>query len=251
MRTIFLLLLLAGLLTSNAQTIGFKAGQLRNQRVSTAYQEKEESLKSLLLSKGVEISKLNIYIRVFKREKILEIYGKNKTSKKFQLIREYEICRNSGVLGPKRKEGDLQVPEGFYLVNDFNPVSNFYLSLGINYPNESDRILTDQLHPGGDIYIHGNCVTIGCMPVTDDKIQEIYLLAVEAKNNGQKEIHVDIFPAKLTNEALPGLTKEFPAHASFWENLKLGYDYFEKHKTIPAVKVDRKGAYIISKTSVS
>lgn len=103
----------------------------------------------------------------------------------FRLIKDYQICSLSGELGPKRQQGDLQVPEGFYWIDRFNPASNFYLSLGINYPNQFDRILGKSGELGGDIFIHGGCVTIGCIPITDDKIKELYLIAVEAKSNGQ------------------------------------------------------------------
>lgn len=230
-----------------AQNSGFKTNQLKNDRVATAYHEKEDKLKTLLAAKGINLSELNLYIRIFKQEKILELWGKNKLDKQFQLLQHYEVCMSSGVLGPKRKEGDLQVPEGFYLLNVFNPVSNFYLSLGIDYPNKSDKILGDKTHPGGDIYIHGKCVTIGCVPVTDDKIKEIYLLAVESKNNGQSSIHVDLFPAQLTNEALFALKKNYPEKLTgFWETLKPAFDYFEVNRTIPSVKTKANGKYIVS-----
>lgn len=113
----------------------------------------------------------------------------------------YPFCASSGILGPKRKEGDRQIPEGIYYINHFNPVSNFHLSLGINYPNPSDKILSDPAQPGESFYIHGNCVTIGCIPISDDKIKELYILAVEAYNNGQVKIPVHIFPDRLPNEA--------------------------------------------------
>ena len=85
-------------------------------------------------------------------------------------------------------QGDYQVPEGFYYINEFNPNSNYHLSLGLNYPNASDRILSDSLSPGGDIYIHGSCVSVGCIPVTDEQIEEIYIIASYAKASGQDYI---------------------------------------------------------------
>ena len=83
----------------------------------------------------------------------------------------------SGTTGPKRLQGDFQVPEGFYHINEFNPNSNYHLSMGLNYPNSSDRILSDSLRPGGEIYIHGSCVSVGCIPLNDDEIEELYLIA--------------------------------------------------------------------------
>ena len=102
----------------------------------------------------------------------MEVWIKEASKDYYVLLNTYDFCTTSGTLGPKRKEGDLQIPEGIYTINHFNPQSNFYLSLGINYPNASDKILSDPVHPGGDIYLHGNCVTIGCIPLTDDKIKE-------------------------------------------------------------------------------
>src|SRR5690606_11025729 len=103
-----------------------------------------------------------------------------KNGEKFTLVKTYPVCSSSGLPGPKRKKGDRQTPEGFYHIDRFNPQSAFHLSLGINYPNSSDKILGHS-DPGGDIFIHGSCVTIGCVPLTDDLIKEVYVLAVEAK----------------------------------------------------------------------
>ena len=88
------------------------------------------------------------------------------------------------------------MPEGFYYINEFNPRSQYYLSLGINYPNVSDKILSDSLRPGSAIYIHGSCVTVGCIPVTDQQIDELYILAAHAKSQGQDYIPVHIFPIR-------------------------------------------------------
>jgi murein L,D-transpeptidase YafK len=209
----------------------FKEQQLKFDRVKSAYEEKATAVKDLL--KGVR-GKYNIFLRAFKKEKELEVWIKTKDT--YSLLTKYDFCTTSGVLGPKRKEGDLQIPEGVYHINHFNPFSTFHLSLGINYPNTSDKILGDKKHPGGSIYIHGNCVSIGCIPITDDKIKELYILAVEAKNGGQSDIPVHIFPARNI--------EELPASA-FWNNLKTVYDDFEKNKKLRSVSVDKSGAYVV------
>jgi murein L,D-transpeptidase YafK len=142
--------------------------------------------------------------------------------------------------------GDNQVPEGFYYINRFNPNSNFYLSLGINYPNNSDKILSKSKNKGGDIFIHGNCVTIGCIPITDDHIKELYIYAIEAKCNGQENIPVHIFPTKLDDDGLKGLTQKYGSEKQlvlFWENLSAGYKYFEKNKDLPTITVGKNGLY--------
>jgi len=106
----------------------------------------------------------------------------------------------AGSLGPKRIEGDYQVPEGFYYISEFNPKSEFNLALKVNYPNQSDKLLSDSLRPGGGIYIHGSCITVGCIPITDGQIEELYLLAANAKSNGEDFIPVHIFPVRFDNK---------------------------------------------------
>jgi murein L,D-transpeptidase YafK len=225
---------------------GFKSGQLKNSRVKEAYQEKQKEVLEHLKKHNLNVSELEIFIRVFKNDKLLELWGRNR-NEKFVLLRKIEICASSGIPGPKREQGDSQVPEGFYVINTFNPNSNFYLSLGINYPNQSDRIFGNGKNPGGDIFIHGNCVTIGCIPITDDKIKELYIYAVEAGNNGQKNIPVHIFPTYLDKESLKKLKKQYSADGqllSFWENLSEGYNFFEKSKEVPKVTVQKNGTYL-------
>ena len=222
----------------------FKQTQLKYPRVKTAFDEKEGVVKSYFLEKGILYQNFNLFIRAFKKERTVEIWVKEMTQEKYELLKVYNFCATSGNLGPKRKEGDLQIPEGIYSINHFNPQSNFYLSLGINYPNASDKILSDRRHPGGAIYLHGNCVTIGCIPLTDDKIKELYVMAVEARNNGQEKIPVHIFPAKLSGAQLTNLRNDHPAVTSaFWENLKVVYDDFEATRIVKPVHVKPNGAY--------
>jgi murein L,D-transpeptidase YafK len=123
----------------------------------------------------------------------------------------------SGAMGPKRMEGDYQVPEGFYYINEFNPNSLYHLSLGLNYPNASDRILSDSSRPGNNIYIHGNCVSTGCIPISDVPIEELYYIASNVKAQGQDFIPVHVFPVRY--------------------NLKKSMDIsilLSKNKTLPA-----------------
>lgn len=224
----------------------FRDQQKKFERVRTAYQEKEASVRKAIENKSVDPNHFRILIRVFKKEGELELWAHSISTDTFCLVSTYRVCASSGTIGPKRKEGDGQVPEGFYYVNRFNPASNFYLSLGINYPNESDRILSDHRNPGGDIFIHGNCVTIGCIPITDDKIKEIYVMSVESKTNGG-DIPVYIFPCRMHETGMKYLESQRPGdkeQLSFWQNLKEGYDEFEKKKNILHFKVDKNGAYI-------
>ena len=224
----------------------FKAAQLRHSRVKNAYTEKEGQVKSYFKGGKFPAEGFHIFLRAFKQERTLEVWMKLKGDDEYSLLTQYEICATSGVLGPKRKEGDLQVPEGVYHINHFNPLSNFHLSLGINYPNASDKILSDRKNPGGAIYVHGNCVTIGCLPITDEKIKEVYVLAVEARHYAQEKIPVHIFPARLSDAGMEKLSADFPedpGRINFWRNLKPIHDAFEKNRKIPVIRINAGGQY--------
>lgn len=198
------------------------------------------SLKNDVLEFGAEPGSA-LFIRAFKMEKRLEVWLKKDST--FGLFRTYPICYVPGRPGPKRKQGDNQVPEGIYYIDRFNPESNFHLSMRVNYPNESDLYFADPNKPGGEIYIHGNCVSIGCIPIGDSKIEELYLLALDAADKGQQNIPVHIFPCRLEDEKLVDLIDSNFLHRAFWENLQPVYEYFERARTVPNVKVDAKGRY--------
>lgn len=229
--TLFTLLLSSTLMSATAQT-NFKVQQLKFDRVKTAYNEKWTVLKQFLKAGRIG-DEFNMLINAYKTEGKLEVWLKNRNDKTYSLFRTYDFCAHSGTIGPKLYEGDGQTPEGFYHITAFNPMSNFYLSLGINFPNSVDYARTGKdRSPGSDIYIHGNCVTVGCIPLTDEKIKEVYILAVEAKNAGQERIPVNIYPFKLTDGNLKKYTAQFPKQAGFWKTLQAGYLAFEKEKKL-------------------
>jgi murein L,D-transpeptidase YafK len=228
------------------QQTPFKESQLKNSRVKVAYEEKEQVVKVYFTQKSVDYKGFQLFLRAFKKEQVLEVWVKGHQKENFTLLHQYPFCSSSGVLGPKRREGDLQIPEGIYHINHFNPASNFYLSLGVSYPNASDRILSDAKHPGGAIYVHGNCVTIGCIPITDEYIKELYVMAVEAKNNGQQKIPIHIYPARLDEKGMQNLKTNYAAQPElirFWENLRPVFQYFETNRKLSVVKVNAKGLY--------
>jgi murein L,D-transpeptidase YafK len=239
-----ILLILSCFLAQGINSQDFKAEQNKFVRVREAYTEKETVLKRSFKEAQIPYPPKEIFIRIFKYDKILELWVRSEQADSFVLFKEYKICASSGKLGPKRRQGDYQVPEGFYTINEFNPFSNFHLSLGINYPNESDKTLGVKGNLGGNIFIHGDCVTIGCIPITNDCIKEVYLMAVEAKASGQKQIPVHIFPTRFDKGAWifqtyiddKGLTK-------FWNNLQIGYEYFESHKRLPTISIKKDGSY--------
>ena len=219
-------------------------------RPSEALQRKEDTLRKQFEAKKLKWPANFIYLRSFKYDSQLEVWVKNAVDEQFQLFKTYKICALAGTLGPKRMEGDYQVPEGFYYINEFNPRSNYYLSLGINYPNASDKILSDSLRPGSEIYIHGSCVTVGCIPITDQQIDELYILAAHAKNQGQDFIPVHIFPVRFnvprSVKFLENLTKDDPSLKKFADRMEDAFDYFDKYKQVPVVLIGEKGEYFVN-----
>ncbi|MEI6614216.1 MAG: L,D-transpeptidase family protein [Chrysiogenales bacterium] len=227
----------------------FKSEQQRQTRVREAYRVCGEKILKNLQSNGLQPHELEIYIRSFKQEMCLEIWGRKLGDSPMVLLATYPICDFSGTIGPKRCQGDGQVPEGFYCIDRFNPWSDFYLSLGINYPNFSDRILKTCQDPGGTIFIHGSCVTIGCIPITDPWIRELYIYCLEAKNSGQKKIPVHIFPSRLDQinyRRLQGTYFQQKEWLGLWEDLKTAYDLFKKKRTPPQIRFLPTGRHKIS-----
>ena len=259
MKNLWTLILFSGLLLSvSAQKNGtsfavvstsFLEYQKTLPRPAEALARKEDTLQKQFAAKKLVWPAKYIYIRSFKYDSQMEVWVKNDVKDPFQLFKTYRICALAGTLGPKRMAGDFQVPEGFYYINEFNPKSNYYLSLGLNYPNVSDRILSDSLQPGGDIYIHGSCVTVGCIPITDGQIDELYILAAHAKDAGQDFIPVHIFPirynVKRSSDYLNKLTKDDPSLKQFALRLEDAFDYFEKYRQLPVVMTNEKGDYVV------
>jgi murein L,D-transpeptidase YafK len=219
-------------------------------KVNDILSRRDDSLKQQFEEKGLKWPARFIYIRSFKYDSQLEVWVKQTVQEKYKLFKTYKVCALAGTLGPKRMQGDYQVPEGIYYINEFNPKSQYHLSLGLNYPNASDRILSDSLQPGGDIYIHGSCVTTGCIPVTDKQIEDIYLLAMHARDEGQDFIPVHIFPVqfkiKASNDYLNKYLKDFPEYAAMTNSLRQVYGYFEKTKEIPVILINKKGEYVVN-----
>lgn len=225
----------------------FTEQQLQAPRVSAAYQTYNQKLRNEFDEKGLTYPPQELYIRAFKGTNEMEIWVKNQSEDTFQLFKSYDICALSGSLGPKRWEGDRQVPEGFYFISDFNARSDFHLSMLLNYPNYSDLIMGNKHAPGSAIYIHGGCYTIGCLPMTDQGIKEIYTLSLVTKINGQNNIPVHVFPVRFNEASIGFLAKEYGndiEKQKFWLNLKVGYDYFENNKKILPVMYNQEGKYV-------
>jgi murein L,D-transpeptidase YafK len=233
---------------ANAQ-LPFIESQRSHSRVATAMRLKEDTLRRQFAAAGLQWPVKQMYIRSFKYDSQLEVWVRNNSKEPYKLFKTYKVCAMAGSLGPKRMEGDYQVPEGFYYINEFKPNSSYHLSLGLNYPNASDRILSDSEKPGGEIYIHGNCITVGCIPIQNNQIEELYILAAYAKTHGQDFIPVHIFPIRFNNkksfEYLAKTSKDDIELQRFAIRIKAVFDYFEEKKKLPLISVNKKGEYIV------
>ena len=239
---------------AHAQSIkAFREAQYKSPRVAKARAKYAATVKQLLEKAGLSTN-ANLFIRAFKHEKVLEVWAaKNEPNARFQLLKTYPVCEIAGTFGPKRTEGDDQVPEGFYVLDRFNPQSTYHLSMGINYPNASDQYFGKQPY-GSNIFIHGKCVTIGCLPLTDPLIEELYVLVLEANQVHQNGVPVHIFPCKFSAENRAEIVRAYQEFSEgtapskdllkFWDNLQEGYSYFERNKKLPKVSVAGNGKYV-------
>ncbi|MEO6289956.1 MAG: L,D-transpeptidase family protein [Ginsengibacter sp.] len=234
---------------SHAQN-SFVDEQKTSFKIAGVFNNKEEQLQKEFEAQGLQWPAKYVYIRSFKYDAQLEVWVKNSAKEKYKLFKTYKVCMQSGTMGPKRLQGDYQVPEGFYYINEFNPRSAYHLSLGLNYPNVSDRILSDSLRPGNGIYIHGSCVSVGCIPVTDNEIEEIYIISSYAKSGGEDFIPVHIFPfrynQKKSIEYFKTTAKSNPTLEQFALQLKSAFDKFEETRQLPLILIDKKGDYVIN-----
>jgi murein L,D-transpeptidase YafK len=185
-----------------------------------------------------------ILIRAFKKEAEFEIW-KQQADGQYTLLKTYPMCRWSGQLGPKVKEGDRQVPEGFYTITpgQMNPNSAYYLSFNVGYPNAYDRA---HGYSGGSIMVHGACSSAGCFSMTDEQIAEIYAVAREAFGGGQRAIQMQSLPFRMTPENLA--KHRFDPNMKFWKDLKEGSDQFEVSKQETKVAICAR-RYVFGQTS--
>jgi murein L,D-transpeptidase YafK len=223
----------------------FKRLQLKNKNPRIAYQEKEGLVKQLILDNNIDYASLEVLFRVIKKEQILEVWAKDRTKTlKFKLIKTYKLCVDKN---PDTLRGiDLLVPESFYYIAKFHPAEPYFIRMEVNFPNESDR---KRGRSGGDIAVHGGCYSTYCTPFTDEDIKEIYIFAAEAKSKGQKHVPVHNFPFRMTDENTEKYKKD-PRYVNDikritnWDNMKYGFQYFEKNKTLFDFDVDEKGKYL-------
>lgn len=228
---------------AGARPSEFEVSQRKNARVEEAFDTHRVDVERAFRKAGAAWPPVGLFLRAYKLEGRLELWARARGGEGLVEVKRFPVCASSGVLGPKAVSGDLQVPEGVYRVDRFNPRSRYHLSLGIDYPNAVDRARAAGRPPGGDIFIHGNCVTIGCLPIEDRPIEWLYVAAVMARG-GQvgQVIDVHIFPCRFgTGTCEQELARHSAELQTFWDTLRPIHAAFESDKVLPKVTVDARG----------
>ncbi|MSP56373.1 MAG: hypothetical protein EXR69_12340 [Myxococcales bacterium] len=201
--------------------------------------KRRPTVQALFDATGVHYPPTSLLLRAYKAEGELEVWAAD--SGPLQRIATWGICAASGEPGPKRREGDGQVPEGFYTLDIYNPYSSYHLSVRVSYPNASDRLRGTAGHLGGDIYIHGDCASIGCLAMTDERIEELWQIVTAVHDKG-KTVYVHMLPARDIRGAIAA--GQFPQHTAFWSNLLEGDTLFRKELRVPVVSFAKDGTYL-------
>lgn len=172
-----------------------------------------------------------VYLRIFKEESELEVW-KARPNGRYALIKTFPVCNWGGTLGPKRTQGDLMSPEGFYRITPgaMNPNSKYHLALNVGYPNALDRSLG---RTGSYIMVHGDCKSVGCFAMTDKQIEEIYAFVRDSLAAGETSVPIHIFPFRMTAANMKRHADN-PARDT-WEPLKEAYDDFARTREPPRI----------------
>jgi murein L,D-transpeptidase YafK len=216
-------------------------------RVAAAYKERWGEASAKLKAAGINPNAaFDVHFRTYKQEMEVEVWAKQRSASTWAKVGSYPVCAYSGILGPKRYDGDCQVPEGLYTIHHLIPQSTFHLSMYVSYPNASDKIRGDQGFLGKDICIHGDCTSVGCLSLLDE-IKEVYIYADKAIKNGQRDIPLHMFPMhmdKMDVAAEIAKNKAYTAHKDVWTELKEADRLFLANKKIPAFTINpTTGAY--------
>jgi murein L,D-transpeptidase YafK len=216
-------------------------------RVAAARARTGPRLAQLLADAGVAHPRA-LLLRVFKEERVLELWVAAAPEGPFVHLGDHAVCASSGGPGPKARTGDGQVPEGLYRVTTLNPWSRFHLSLRLDYPNAADRARNPGVPVsalGGEIFVHGNCLTIGCIPLGDEAIEEVYLAALDTRTRGG-EVSVLVLPARPGGERWTSLSKSVPAgNGALWRSLAAISDRLDGSRRLPRVSAAADGTYLV------
>ena len=229
-RSLFRALIMSALLAAGALLAGCNSDEISLANNAKANQPVPPQLLAEMVSKNMDLQS-PILVRLFKQEAELEVWKQDRAGR-FAILKTYPICRWSGDLGPKVREGDRQAPEGFYSISpaQMNPQSAYYLSFNTGFPNAYDRALG---RSGSQLMVHGDCSSRGCYAMTDEQIAEIYALGRESFFGGQRAFQFQAYPFKMTpvNMAKHRNNPNMP----FWKMIKEGYDDFEVTRQEPKV----------------
>ena len=208
------------------------------QRASLAVERATPKVTARLRTLGANLGD-PVFIRAYKQEKRLSLYIQPGRTGRFVAFASWPICAASGQLGPKKAEGDKQVPEGVYGVTPdaMNNASSYHLSMNVGYPNAYDLSLG---RTGSFIMIHGRCVSVGCLAMTDPVIEEIWTLVSAAHRAGQNKVDVHIFPFELSSAALESHAQS--EHLPFWTDLLAIQNAFDATGVPPLVRIE-EGRY--------
>lgn len=220
--------------------------QSPEQKLAEVRARRGAEVRALFAAAGVPYPAPQLFLRAHKQERELEVWAGLRGGQ-LQRVHVFPVCAASGGPGPKRQQGDEQVPEGFYRVDRFNPRSRFHLSLGLDYPNPLDRRRSGARPPGGDIFIHGSCVSIGCLAIEDHGIELLYLAALDTRTRHGTPVHVLVLPRRIGADGAEALQAQAGGDTeleALWSNLAELNAAFEAGHRVPDVRVDaRAGRY--------
>jgi len=229
-RTLVRALITSAALAAGALLTGCNSDEISLATNAKANQPVPPKLLAAMVEKDMDLQS-PMLVRLFKQEAELEVWKQDRSGR-FALLKTYPICRWSGDLGPKVREGDRQAPEGFYAITpaQMNPQSAYYLSFNTGYPNAYDKALG---HSGSQLMVHGDCSSRGCYAMTDEQIAEIYSLGRESFFGGQKAFQLQAYPFRMTPVNMAKHRNN--ANMAFWKMIKQGYDHFEVTRQEPKV----------------
>lgn len=213
------------------------------ERLAGATARRGAEVERLFAAAGAPYPAVDLLFRVYKAEAELEVWA-GAGDAPLRRVATYGVCAASGELGPKRAEGDLQVPEGFYELAWFHPESAFHLGALVDYPNRSDRI-RGAATPGGQIMLHGACASVGCIAMSDQRVEELYLMAWSTFTRNGKKTRVHIFPGRDWDALLAD--EAHARHHGFWREIRVGHDAFEESRRLPRVTIGDDGTYTFTR----
>jgi murein L,D-transpeptidase YafK len=209
------------------------------------------AIEDLFSDRGVTYPPRRVFLRAFKHERQLELWAASHRDDPLTLVETHPVCAASGVLGPKRRQGDLQVPEGVYAIHRYNAWSNYHLALRVNYPNASDRVRGFRWNLGGAIMVHGECASIGCIAIRNRPIERVFIPVLDGSRAGRQQPPIHIFPTRFDEpdawSRLEDAAGGDEALLGFWRELEPIHAAFADAKHVPRVEIHaRTGRYAVA-----